>query len=70
LMAGGGVRGGQAYGATTSTGGYVADKPVSPADLSATVLYHLGIDPAMTYYDEFQRIDQQLSEGMPIQDLG
>jgi len=26
------VRGGQVYGATNSNGGYVADKPVSPAD--------------------------------------
>jgi hypothetical protein len=70
LLAGGGVRGGQVYGATTSNGGYVADKPVSPADLSATVLHHLGIDHTQQYVDEFQRLPHRLSDGTPIQGLG
>ena len=70
LIAGGGVRGGQVYGATNATGGYVAEKPVSPADLSATILRHLGVDPRLTYHDEFQRVDRVLSEGTPIVDLG
>lgn len=69
LLAGGGVRGGQIYGATTSTGGYVADKPVTPADLSATILHHLGIDPAREYVDEFQRQRHRLSDGSPVRDL-
>ncbi|HEX5271433.1 MAG TPA: DUF1501 domain-containing protein, partial [Gemmataceae bacterium] len=38
LLAGGGVRGGQVYGATTRDGGFAADRPVSPADLTATIL--------------------------------
>jgi hypothetical protein len=70
LLAGGGVRGGQVYGATNSTGGYVVDRPIAPADLTATILYHLGIDPATTYHDAFQRVDQRLCEGTPIRDLG
>jgi hypothetical protein len=70
LLAGGGVRGGQIYGATTSDGGYVRDKPVSPADLTATVLYHLGIDPTREYVDEFQRLRNRLSPGRPVRDLG
>jgi uncharacterized protein (DUF1501 family) len=70
LLAGGGVRGGQTYGATTSLGGYVADKPVSPADLSATILSHLGIDFGLEYDDEFQKLRQRLSEGTPVKDLG
>jgi hypothetical protein len=70
LLAGGGVRGGQVYGATTTTGGYVADKPVTPADLSATILYHLGIDYAHEYEDEFQRLLHRLSDGAPVRDLG
>jgi hypothetical protein len=70
LLAGGGVRGGQVYGATNSIGGYVSDRPVSPADLTATILYHLGIDPALQYVDEFQRIPNRLSEGTPVRDLG
>jgi Protein of unknown function (DUF1501) len=70
LLAGGGVRGGQVYGATTATGGYVRDNPVSPSDLSATVLHHLGIDPTREYWDRFQQISRRLSEGRPLRDLG
>ncbi|MAT15504.1 MAG: hypothetical protein CMJ46_09580 [Planctomyces sp.] len=70
LLAGGGVRGGQVYGATNKTAGYVDDKPVTPADLSATILHHLGIDPHLTYYDEFQQVERQLSIGSIVTDLG
>jgi hypothetical protein len=70
LLAGGGVRGGQIYGATTSDGGYVRDKPVTPADLTATILSHLGIDPTRVYVDEFQRLRNRLSPGSPVRDLG
>jgi hypothetical protein len=70
ILAGGGVRGGQVYGSTTSNGGYVADKPVTPADLAATVLFHLGIDHTQHYEDEFQRLDHRLSDGEPVRDLG
>jgi hypothetical protein len=70
LLAGGGVRGGQVYGATTRDGGFVADKPVTPADLTATILYHLGIDPATEYVDEFQHLHNRLSDGAPVRDLG
>lgn len=69
LLAGGGVRGGQVYGATNNTGGFVADNPVTPADLSATILTHLGIDPHLEYHDLFQRIPQQLSEGLVIRGI-
>jgi hypothetical protein len=67
LLAGGGVRGGQIYGATDEQGGYVADRPVTPADLTATVLHHLGIDPQQTYSDQFQQVTRQLSEGEVVQ---
>ncbi len=69
LLAGGGVRGGQVYGATTSNGGYVADLPVSPADLAATVFHHLGIDTTQHYEDQFQRVPREICEGRPIRDL-
>jgi hypothetical protein len=70
LLAGGGVRGGQIYGATTRDGGYVHDKPVTPADLTATILHHLGINPAREYIDEFQHLSNPLSPGRPVRDLG
>jgi hypothetical protein len=38
LLAGGGVRGGSIYGATSPKGDRVVDRPVSPADLAATII--------------------------------
>ncbi len=70
LLAGGGVRGGQVYGETNAIGAFVKDKPVSPADLSATILAHLGVDYTRSYHDEFQQVPQQLSPGRVIRDLG
>jgi hypothetical protein len=70
LLAGGGVRGGQVYGETTFDGGYVRDRAVTPADLTATVLHHLGIDPAQKYEDEFQHLRHRLSDGKAVRDLG
>lgn len=70
LLAGGGVRGGQVFGATNSFGGFVKDNPVTPADLAATVLNHLGIDADQEYWDEFQQVRRRLSTGTPIRNLG
>ena len=69
LLAGGGVRGGQVYGETNPIGAYVKDRPVSPADLAATILVHLGVDPQRDYWDSFQQMRQKLSIGRPIRDL-
>ncbi|HET6884258.1 MAG TPA: DUF1501 domain-containing protein [Pirellulales bacterium] len=69
LLAGGGVRGGQVYGQTTRNGGYVADKPVTPADLSATILHHLGVDFRIEYEDDFQHRRHRLSEGRAVTEL-
>ncbi len=68
IVAGGGVRGGQAYGATSANAGFVVDRPVSPADLSATILNHLGVDQTLEYDDEFQRLKRRLSEGRVVAD--
>jgi hypothetical protein len=70
LLAGGGVRGGQVYGTTDRHAGFVEDKPVSPADLSATILHHLGIDPTLEYVSETQNQRHRLSDGKVIRDLG
>jgi hypothetical protein len=69
LLAGGGVRGGQVVGATTRNGGYVDTRPVTPADLSATILHHLGIDPTERYVDEFQHLQNRLSPGRVVREL-
>ena len=47
-LAGGGVAGGQVIGASDAMGESPAERPVTPADLTATIYRLLGIDPAMT----------------------
>jgi hypothetical protein len=44
LIAGGGIKNGQIYGASDATSTQVEENPVSPADLSATIFTLLGID--------------------------
>ena len=43
-MAGGGVKGGLAYGATDEYGWDAIEKPVHVHDLHATILHLLGLD--------------------------
>ena len=43
LLAGGGIRGGQVYGASDAHAAYVKDNPVSPEDLLATIYHALGL---------------------------
>ena len=57
LLAGGGVRGGQAIGRSDAKGAEVADRPVAVADLHATLLAAFGVDPARQY---------RTPEGRPI----
>jgi Protein of unknown function (DUF1501) len=45
VLAGGGVKGGQAHGKTSKDGMKVDDKPVSVPDLMATIATALGINP-------------------------
>ena len=45
LFAGGGVRGGQVVGASDRNGSEPRDRPVSPAEIAATVYRGMGIDP-------------------------
>ena len=50
-LAGGGVKGGMAYGATDDVGLRASDKPVHVHDLHATLLHLLGIDhEKLVYY--------------------
>src|SRR5262249_39612505 len=69
ILAGGGVRGGPVYGETTPDAGYVRDNPVTPADLSATILHHLGIDHAQQYQDAFLGLRHHLSDGKVVRGL-
>ena len=44
FLAGGGLRGGQTYGASDEVGWGVAEKPVHVNDLQATMLHQFGLD--------------------------
>jgi uncharacterized protein (DUF1501 family) len=68
LLAGGGVRGGQVYGASDERAAYVTDSPVSPPDLVATVLDALGIDPRSRIYDRQGR-PHFACDGNPVRGL-
>ena len=54
-LAGGGVKGGQAFGASDRLGAYPKDGRVTPADLTATALHCLGFDPDAEIRDTFNR---------------
>lgn len=70
IVAGGGIRGGQIHGASDRHAAFPADNPVSPADLTATILHHLGVDPSREYVSESQGLPHRLSEGRVIRGLG
>ena len=50
VLAGGGVRGGQAYGETKPDGMEVKDKEVTEGDLFATIYTALGVNPNIKHY--------------------
>ncbi len=62
LLAGGGIRGGQTYGASDRVAGYPASHPVSPEDLAATVYHAMGIDD-VTLTDRDGRVQSLLEDG-------
>ena len=45
VLCGGGIKGGQFFGETTSDGMAIEDRPVSAADLLATICHSVGVDP-------------------------
>jgi hypothetical protein len=69
LVSGGGMKVGQAIGATDSKGGYPKDRPLTPQDLLATVYHHLGIDPRHEFKDLGGRPVPILNSGEAIREL-
>ncbi|MFM8360089.1 MAG: DUF1501 domain-containing protein, partial [Verrucomicrobiota bacterium] len=59
-MAGGGIRGGQVYGATDDFSYNIAENPVNVNDLNATILHCLGIDHRR-FTHKSQGLDQRLT---------
>jgi uncharacterized protein (DUF1501 family) len=69
-LAGGGLRHGQVIGSTTRDGGAIADRPVTPGDLAATIYRHMGVPLDATYTDYEGRPFRVLDHGAPLKELG
>src|SRR5262245_28013923 len=70
LMAGGKMRMGQVIGKSTPRGESVADRPISPQDVAATVYHHLGIDSQNVHFtDGLGRSMPLIETGEPIREL-
>lgn len=70
LMGCGSMRMGQVIGRSTPRGEYVADRPIDPQDIAATVFHHLGLDArAISFPDKTDRPMYLLDKGEPIREL-
>jgi uncharacterized protein (DUF1501 family) len=70
LLGGGRYRVGQVVGQSSARGEVVADRPISPQDVAATVYHHLGIDGTQTTFADGQGRPLHLVEnGQPIREL-
>jgi uncharacterized protein (DUF1501 family) len=69
LIAGGGLKMGQAVGVTTEKGERPKDRPVTVPQLLATIYRQLGIDPAMTFLNGAGRPMYILDERETVKEL-
>ena len=68
LFAGGGIRGGQTYGASDRRAEFPADRPVAPEHIAKTIYHAMGIDD-LTAVTADGRPYNLLEEGRPIVEL-
>lgn len=69
-LAGGGLRHGQVIGATESDGGFIKERPVTPADLAATIYRYMGVPLDATYLDNRGRPRYIVeNDGQPLGEL-
>ncbi len=69
VVAGGGLKMGQAIGETDAKAEYPKDRPISPEDVLSTMYQVLGIDQDIAYENEAQRPVKILNNGTPIREL-
>jgi uncharacterized protein (DUF1501 family) len=69
MLAGGGVPGAQVIGSSDDMGESPDSRPVTPADLAATIYRLLGIDPSMTLYTNDGRPVRVSTDGLPLGEL-
>jgi len=69
VLAGGGIKGGQAYGKTSKDGEKVIENPVTVPDFMATVVKALGLDPEKTNTANGRPIRLGEKGGKPIESI-
>ncbi len=70
LLAGGGMKTGQAIGSTNRLGEYANSRPVKFADIHATIWHNLGLDPeTTTIFDPGNRPQHLVDGGTVIKEL-
>jgi hypothetical protein len=69
LLAGGGLASGRVLGRTDAGGNAPVDRPVTPADLAATVYSLLGIDYTSSLLTSDQQPIRLVTQGEPIREL-
>jgi hypothetical protein len=69
VMAGGGFRHGQVIGASSRDGGEIAERPITPGDLAATIYRHFGVPADATYLDHQGRPLRLVEHGEAIREL-
>lgn len=69
MLAGAGIRGGTVFGASDEQAAWVKDRPVSHADICATIYSALGIDPHLLIHDKLGRPVPIGQYGQPIDDI-
>lgn len=66
VLIGGGIKGGQKYGATDKDGAAVTENKVSPPDLNATIAYALGLPLDQVIYSPTKRPFTVADKGRPL----
>lgn len=70
MLAGGRLKMGRTIGASNEIGAHVAERPLDPQDVAATVYHHLGIDALNTAIpDRAGRPRYLVEKGQPIREL-
>ncbi len=66
LLAGGGIQGGRAYGATDAMGSDIVENPVLIPDFNATIAYALGLPVDKVVYSPTKRPFKVAHDGRPV----
>src|SRR5262249_1810896 len=69
MIAGGGLRMGQAVGSSSSRGEYPRDRRTTPSQILSTIYGAMGIDPSQTFPNQSGRPMYILDDREPVSEL-